>query len=248
MPIRFDYSGRKVILTGAAGDIGSRILEGFLDAGAHVFATDKPGKRLDGLAGPPDLLKKGPCDLTDVADIRKTMSEALSWLGGCDVLLNVAGYMPIRETLGLTEKDWSDVLGVNLLAPYFAIQETIEALKASGSGRIISFASIAGKMGGIGPNIHYSAAKAGLLAITFNLARELAKTGVTVNCILPGPADTGLHFESPPEMLANAVKTHPLGRLTVPDDVWPAVLFLSSEEAGHINGEALDVNGGFWTD
>lgn len=248
MPIRFDYAGRKVILTGAAGDIGSRILEGFLDAGAHVFATDRPGERLEGLAGPDGRLKKSPCELTDVADIRKTMGEALSWLGGCDVLLNVAGYMPIRETLGLTEKDWSDVLGVNLLAPYFAIQETVEALKASGSGRIISFSSIAGKMGGIGPNIHYSAAKAGLLAMTFNLARELAKTGITVNCVLPGPADTGLHFESPPEMLANAVKAHPLGRLTVPDDVWPAVLFLASEEAGHINGEALDVNGGFWTD
>lgn len=248
MPIRFEFAGRKVILTGAAGDIGSRILEGFLDSGAKVFATDRAGERLDALEGPPDRLKKVPCDLTVVADIRQTMRGALEWLGGCDVLLNVAGYMPIRETLGLTEKDWSDVLGVNLLAPYFAIQETVEALKASPSGRIISFSSIAGKMGGIGPNIHYSAAKAGLLAMTFNLARELAKTGVTVNCVLPGPADTGLHFESPPEMLANAKKAHPLGRLTVPEDVWPAVLFLASEEAGHINGEALDVNGGFWTD
>ena len=248
MPIRFDFTGRKVILTGAAGDIGSRILEGFLDAGARVFATDRPGERLDALEGSDNQLKKAGCDLTDVDDIRRTMRGALEWLGGCDVLLNVAGYMPIRKTLGLTEKDWADVLGVNLLAPYFAIQETIEALKASPSGRIISFASIAGKMGGIGPNIHYSAAKAGLLAITFNLARELAKTGITVNCVLPGPADTGLHFESPPEMLANAVRAHPLGRLTVPEDVWPAVLFLASEEAGHINGEALDVNGGFWTD
>ena len=248
MPIRFEFYERKIILTGAAGDIGSRILEGFLESRAKVFATDRAGERLDALEGPPDRLKKTPCNLADVADIRKTMHIALEWLGGCDVLLNVAGYMPIREPLGLSEKDWSDVLGVNLLAPYFAIQETIEALKASSSGRIISFASIAGKMGGIGPNIHYSAAKAGLLAMTFNLARELAKTGVTVNCILPGPADTGLHFESPPEMLAKAEKSHPLGRLTVPDDVWPAVLFLASEEAAHINGEALDVNGGFWTD
>lgn len=248
MPIRFDFTGRKVILTGASGDIGSRILKGFLDAGAHVFATDRADERLDALEGPSDRLKKVGCDLTNVGEIRKTMRDALEWLGGLDVLANVAGYMPIRETLGLTEKDWSDVLGVNLLAPYFAIQETIDALKASSSGRIISFASIAGKMGGIGPNIHYSAAKAGLLAMTFNLARELGKTGVTVNCVLPGPADTGLHFESPPEMLANATKAHPLGRLTEPEDVWPAVLFLASEEAGHINGEALDVNGGFWTD
>ncbi len=248
MPIRFDFKGRKVILTGAAGDIGRRILAGFLESGAKVFATDRAGERLDALEGPPGLLEKAPCDLTDVAALRGTLREGLGWLGGCDVLCNVAGYMPIREALGLTEEDWASVLGVNLLAPYFAIQETIEALKASPSGRIISFASIAGKMGGIGPNLHYSAAKAGLLAMTFNLARELAKTGITVNCVLPGPADTGLHFESPPEMLSNAKKAHPLGRLTVPDDVWPAVLFLASEEAGHINGEALDVNGGFWTD
>ena len=151
MPIRFEFDERKIILTGAAGDIGSRILKGFLESRAKVFATDRAGEHLDALEGPPDHLKKTPCNLTDVADIRQTMRIALEWLGGCDVLLNVAGYMPIRDPLGLSEKDWSDVLGVNLLAPYFAIQETIEALKASSSGRIISFASIAGKMGGIGP-------------------------------------------------------------------------------------------------
>jgi len=248
MPIRFEFTGRKVILTGAAGDMGRRIAKGLLDAGARVFATDREGPRLDAVPGPPDRLKKAPCDLTDVAAIRRTMREALAWLGGLDVLLNVAGYMPIRKPFELRESDWAAILGVNLLAPYYCVQETIEALKASGSGRIISFASIAGKMGGIGPNLPYAAAKAGLLAMTYNLARELARTGVTVNCILPGPADTGLHFESPPEMLQKARQAHPMGRLTTPEDVWQAVLFLASEEAAHINGEALDVNGGFWTD
>ena len=248
MPIRFDFQSRKIILTGAAGAMGSRILQGYIEAGARVFATDREGPALEELEGPPDQLFKLACDLTDPDAIRTTMRAALQWLDGCDVLANVAGYMPIRPPLELQEEDWDAVLGVNLLAPYFCIQETIEALKASGSGRIISFASIAGKMGGIGPNLTYAAAKAGLLAMTFNLARELAKTGVTINTIQPGPADTGLHFESPPEMLANAANVHPMGRLTTPDDVWPTVLFLSSEEAAHINGEAVDVNGGFWTD
>ena len=248
MPIRFDFQGRKVILTGAAGAMGSRILQGYLEAGARVFATDRAGAAFDAMAGPSDQLFKRPCDLADVSAIRATMREALRWLDGCDVLATVAGYMPIRPPLELREEDWEPVLGVNLLAPYFCIQETIEALKASGTGRIISFASIAGKMGGIGPNLTYAAAKAGLLAMTFNLARELAKTGVTINTVQPGPADTGLHFESPPEMLANAANAHPMGRLTTPDDVWQTVLFLSSEEAAHINGEAVDVNGGFWTD
>ncbi|MBT3352919.1 MAG: SDR family NAD(P)-dependent oxidoreductase, partial [Nitrospinaceae bacterium] len=86
MPIRFEFTGRKVILTGAAGDIGSRILEGFLGAGARVFATDRPGERLDALSGSADQLKKAGCDLTDVDDIRQTMRGALEWLGGCDVL------------------------------------------------------------------------------------------------------------------------------------------------------------------
>lgn len=248
MPITFDFTDRRVILTGAAGDMGLRITRGFLEAGARVFATDREGPRLEGLPGPPERLKKLPCDLTDAPALRKTMRSALEWLGGCDVLVNVAGYMPIRPPLELKEADWAGILGVNLLAPYYCIQETIGALKASAAGRIISFASIAGKMGGIGPNLPYSAAKAGLLAMTFNLARELAKTGVTVNCILPGPAETGLHFESPPEMLERARSAHPMERLTTPDDVWQAVLFLASEEAAHINGEALDVNGGFWTD
>ncbi len=248
MPIRFDFQGRKVILTGAAGAMGSRILRGYAEAGARVFATDKEGAAFEAMSGPPDQFFKYPCDLTDMTAVRATMREALGWLGGCDVLVNVAGYMPIRPPLTLVEDDWNSVLAVNLLAPYFCIQETIDALKASGTGRIISFASIAGKMGGIGPNLTYAAAKAGLLAMTFNLARELARTGVTINTIQPGPADTGLHFESPPEMLANAANAHPMGRLTTPEDVWQTVLFLSSEEAAHINGEAVDVNGGFWTD
>lgn len=248
MPIRFDFHDRKVILTGAAGAMGSRILQGYLEAGARVFATDREGPAFDAIEGPSDQLFKLPCDLADVDAIRTTMRTALEWLGGCDVLANVAGYMPIRPPMKLEEEDWNVVLNVNLLAPYFCIQETIEALKASGTGRIVSFASIAGKMGGIGPNLTYSAAKAGLLAMTFNLARELAKTGVTINTIQPGPADTGLHFQSPPEMLVNAEKAHPMGRLTTPEDVWHTVLFLSSEEAAHINGEAVDVNGGFWTD
>lgn len=248
MPIKFDFTGRKVILTGAAGDIGSVIAKRFLEAGAKLFATDRPGGRLDALEGPADRLLKSPCHLTDTDALRENAKEALAWLGGCDVLVNAAGYMPIRETLGLTKEDWDEVLGVNLLAPYFYIQETFDALQASAAGRIINFSSIAGKMGGIGPNLHYSAAKAGLLAMTFNLARTLAKTGVTINCILPGPARTGLHFESPGEMLDKAEAAHPMGRLTVPEDVWPAVLFLASEEAAHVNGEAFDVNGAFWTD
>lgn len=248
MPIRFDFKDRKVILTGAAGAMGSRILQGYLEAGARVFATDREGPAFDAIEGSSDQLFKLPCDLTDLAALRAAMREALEWLGGCDVLANVAGYMPIRPPLELEEEDWDSVLAVNLLAPYFCIQETIEALKASSAGRIISFASIAGKMGGIGPNLTYAAAKAGLLAMTFNLARELARTGVTINTIQPGPADTGLHFQSPPEMLENAANAHPMGRLTTPDDVWQTVLFLSSEEAAHINGEAVDVNGGFWTD
>ncbi len=248
MSIRFEFSGRKVIVNGAAGAMGTKITKGFLEAGAKVFATDREGTPLNALTGPPDRIKKAGCDLLDVANLRRTVQDAIAWLGGCDVLINVAGYMPIRKPLQLTEADWSDVLGVNLLAPYYFLQESIASLKQSGSGRIVSFSSIAGKMGGIGPNIHYAAAKAALLSMTYNLARELAQSNVTVNCILPGPADTGLHFESPPEMLERAAAAHPMGRLTVPGDVWPAVLFLASEETGHITGEAFDVNGGFWTD
>ena len=248
MPINFDFSNRKIILTGATGGMGVRITQAFLDSGAKVFAPDIQQSILDSSLPESENLKKVACDLTNIEELRTTMKNALSWLNGCDVLCNIAGYMPIRPPLELTKEDWDPVLGVNLLAPYFCIQETINALKSSGSGRIISFASIAGKMGGIGPNLTYSAAKAGLLAMTFNLARELAKTGVTVNCIMPGPADTGLHFESPPGMLEKAEQSHPMGRLTTPEDVWSSVLYLASEESAHINGEGLDVNGGFWTD
>ena len=119
MPINFDFSNRKIILTGATGGMGVRITQAFLDSGAKVFATDIQQSILDSSLPESENLKKVACDLTNIEELRTTMKNALSWLNGCDVLCNIAGYMPIRPPLELTKEDWDPVLGVNLLAPYF---------------------------------------------------------------------------------------------------------------------------------
>ena len=248
MPVHYDFSGRRVIITGAAGGMGAAVTQAFLETGAHVFATDRAGPALDAIPDRPDHLKKVGCDLLDTSALRNLMQGALSWLGGCDALVFAAGFMPVCNPLEVTEELWASNLGVNLVAPYICIQETIEALKASDAGRIICFGSTSGKMGGHRLNMPYSAAKGGLHAMTFNLARELAKTGVTVNCVIPGPADTPMFATLPESMREKFVEGLPLRRLTKPEDLWPAVLFLASEEAGHITGELFDVNGAFFTD
>ena len=246
--LRFDFHGKKVLLTGATGDVGKTLVRGFLDSGAKLVATGRSSQKLRLIEGPEEMLKKIPCDFENFTEVKAMLQEAITWLGGCDVFVHTAANMLVKDPLSLDESDWGRALRVNLLAPYFCIQEALPALKESPAGRIILFGSGAGKSGGLGHNLTYGASKGGILAMTFNLARELAKTKVTVNCLVPGPIDGRLMRKFGDELYNRAFAKHPMGRFAKASELAPATLFLASEEAAHINGEALDVNGGYFTD
>ncbi len=248
MPLRFDFHGKRVILTGATGDVGKTLVRAFLDTGAKLAATGRSPEKLRLIGGPEEMLKKLPCDFENFAEVKVMLQEAIAWLGGCDVLVCTTANMLVKDPLSLNEFDWRRALNVNLLAPYFCIQGVMPALMQSPSGRIILFGSGAGKSGGLGHNLTYGASKGGILAMTFNLARELAKTKVTVNCLVPGPIDGPLMREFGPDLYNKALAKHPMGRFAKASELAPATLFLASEEAAHITGEALDVNGGYFTD
>lgn len=248
MGIRFDFRGRKVILTGAAGDAGRALVRAFLNAGARLAATGRSPEKLRLLEGPAERMKRIPCDLENPDAARAMTGEAIAWLGGCDVFVHAAADMLVKDPLALDASDWRRALRVNLLAPYFCIREAAPALKRSAAGRIILYGSGAGKSGGLGRNLAYGAAKGGVLAMTFSLARELARTRVTVNCLVPGPMEGRLMREFGPELYAKALAKHPMGRFASARELARAALFLASEEAAHITGEALDVNGGYFTD
>jgi 3-oxoacyl-[acyl-carrier protein] reductase len=121
-------------------------------------------------------------------------------------------------------------------------------MKRAGYGRIINISSVAGKMGGITVGVHYAASKAGLLALTWSLARLYAPFGITANAIAPVTTETDLTRDWSPDVLERLRQSIPLGRLARVSDVAAAALFLASEEAGFITGEVLDVNGGFLMD
>lgn len=248
MPLHFDFHGKRVLLTGATGDVGKALVQGFLDSGAKLAATGRSPEKLRLIEGSGEMLKKIPCDFENFTDVKSMIQEAIAWLGGCDIFIHTAADMLVKDPLSLDESDWRRALNVNLLAPYFCVQGAMPAFMKSPAGRIILFGSGAGKSGGLGHNLTYGASKGGILAMTFNLARELAKTGVTVNCLVPGPIDGPLMREFGPELYNRALAKHPMGRFATAAELVPPTLFLASEEAAHITGEALDVNGGYFTD
>ena len=248
MTLRFDFHGKKVLLTGATGDVGKTLVRAFLDTGAKLVATGRSSEKLRLIEGSGEMLKKIPCNLENFDELNAMSKEAIAWLGGCDIFVHTAANMLVKDPLSLDESDWRQALRVNLLAPYFCIKCAMPALKDSPAGRIILFGSGAGKSGGLGHNLTYGASKGGILAMTFNLARELAKTRVTVNCLVPGPIDGPLMREFGPELYKKALAKHPMGRFATAAELVPPTLFLASEEAAHITGEALDVNGGYFTD
>lgn len=248
MTLRFNFQGKKVLLTGATGDVGKTLVQAFLDSGAKLVATGRSPEKLRLIEGSEEMLKKIPCNMENFDELNAMSNEAIAWLGGCDIFVHTAANMLVKDPLSLDESDWRRALNVNLLAPYFCIKCAMPALKDSLAGRIILFGSGAGKSGGLGHNLTYGASKGGILAMTFNLARELAKTRVTVNCLVPGPIDGPLMREFGPELYKRALEKHPMGKFATAAELVPPTLFLASEEAAHITGEALDVNGGYFTD
>jgi 3-oxoacyl-[acyl-carrier protein] reductase len=144
--------------------------------------------------------------------------------------------------------DWHRVIAVNLTGTFYCCRAAAPLLRDAGWGRIINITSIAGKMGDIASAPGYGPSKAGVVALTKTLAREMAPWGITVNAVAPHAVETEMSAQWSPQMRAAILAGIPLGRLAREDEVAAAVLFLASPEAGFITGETLDVNGGAWMD
>jgi 3-oxoacyl-[acyl-carrier protein] reductase len=185
-------------------------------------------------------------DLRHSEGIRHLVDEAVAALGPIDILVNNAGSLvrrlPIRE---LTEEGWDDILALNLKSAVFCTQAVAPSMITRRAGAIVNVGSIAGHSGG-GPGAGpYAAAKAGLVAMTKSLAKELAPHGVRVNAIAPGVIDTPFHeVFSTPEMMRAFVNAIPLGRIGTPSEVAKVIAFLASDAASYIVGETIEVNGG----
>ena len=240
----FDLSGKGALITGASGGIGGAIAKALHGAGANIAISGTREDRLKEIAaelgGNVHIL---PCDLRDRAAVVQLVEQADEALGELQILVNNAGITHDNLFMRRTDEEWDDVIAVNLTSVFGLIRGSLRGMMRRRSGRIINIASISGVIGNFGqPN--YSASKAGLVGMTKSLAREIAKRGITANCVAPGFIDTPMTHvlnEKQVEMIVSAIPSGVFGK---PEDVAASVLYLASDEAQYVTGQTIHVNGG----
>ena len=242
-----DLNNRTAIVTGGARGIGSAIAQRLLPSGAAVMLWDLDGVALDQAAAAlkgAGRVHTATVDVTDDAAIARAVAAATRDLGKIDILVNNAGITggnaPLWE---LAPEVWRRVIEVNLVAPYLVCRAVVPAMVAAGYGRIVNIASIAGKEGN--PNAsHYSASKAGLIALTKSLAKELAAAGVLVNAVTPAAAKTELFAQMKQEHIDYMLSKIPMSRFVEVDEIAALVAWLASEDCSFSTGAVFDISGG----
>jgi 2-dehydro-3-deoxy-L-rhamnonate dehydrogenase (NAD+) len=243
-----NLEGRVALITGGAGGIGLAVARRFTAAGASVALADlredaarsaaegfvAKGFRAVGLAG----------DVSHPEVAEALVQGTLNAFGRIDILVNNAGFMgrtaPIWE---LEDKDWHDVLGVDLSSVFYLSRAVIPHMRSRKSGCIVSISSVAGKEGTPGL-IPYSVAKAGIIALTKALGKEVILEGIRVNCVAPGVVSTPLLDQLPPEAVKLMLSKAPMGRFGTAEEVAAVVHFLASDDASFITAQCIDASGG----
>ena len=242
-----DLKNRTAIVTGAARGIGFATAQKLLVSGASVALWDIDAAALGKAAA--SLHRHGRVhaalvDVTDEASIAGALDALLRDAGKVDILVNNAGITggnaPLWE---LKPEVWRRVIEVNLVAPYLVCRAVVPHMIAAGYGRIVNIASIAGKDGN--PNAsHYSASKAGLIGLTKSLAKELATTGVLVNCVTPAAAKTELFEQMKQEHIDYMLSKIPMNRFVTVEEIAAMIAWLASEDCSFSTGAVFDISGG----
>jgi len=240
--------GCNAIVTGGGRGIGRAISLALAEKGANVLVNyvrdetsasevvekiRKIGRKAVAVRG----------DVSKIEECRRIFEEALKNFGSVDILVNNAGVFPRSYAItDITEEEWDRVLSVNLKGAFLMTKVVVPHMIERRRGKIIFISSIAGKNGGT-VGVAYAASKAGLIGMTMSLARDLARYGITVNAIAPGPVRTSF---LPDDLLEKLAKLSPQGRVAEPEEVAHAVIFLIEND--HVNGETININGGRYMD
>jgi 3-oxoacyl-[acyl-carrier protein] reductase len=243
---------RVAVVTGAGRGIGKAIARRLAAAGDAVVVVDvdkaAAGRVAEAIRADGGEASAAQVDVSSYTDVEVLMSSIKREHGGIDTLVNNAGIIRRGNLLSVTEKDWDDVLAVNLKGAFNCCKHAVPCMLGRRSGRIINVASISAKAGDITSAPGYGPSKAGMVNLTKTLARELAPHGITVNAVAPHAIETEMSAQWSDEMRQRVLSSIPLGRLGQPEDVAAAVAFLASTEAGFITGATLDINGGAFMD
>lgn len=239
-------SERVVLITGAAGGIGSLIVDRFLAHGDTVIATDSP-PALDTLVGAraaQDQLITAAADITDESDLDALAHLVRERAGHLDVIVNLAGNFPIVAFEDMSVDQWRQVVDINLTGTFLLTRTLLPLMRDRGRGRIINFGS-GSVFDGTPGQAHYVAAKAGVVGFSRSLAREIGKYGITVNVVTPGlTATPAVRERFPAAVLAAQRAGRALPRDEQPEDLVGVVAFLASPDSDFITGQTLNVDGG----
>lgn len=239
--ISWDFTGRTVVVTGAAQGIGLELARFFAATGAHLVAVDYDEAALadaEPLRGA--TLVAGDVSSTETAE--RTVAAALEASGRIDVLVNNAGVLRDGVVWKMSDADWEQVLAVHTGGTFRMTRACLPTFRTQGVGRIVNVTSYTGLHGNVG-QANYAAAKAGIIGFTKTVAKEVGRFGVTVNAISPNAA-TRMVASIPEEKLAELTRQVPLGRFAEPSEMCAAVAFLASDEAAYVTGVVLPVDGG----
>lgn len=244
----YDFKGQTVIVTGGTRGIGRSIAESFLKTGARVIVTYSSNEAAalkfkqesSQYAENIDVQK---CDVAKYKEVDNFFDYIDKKYGGFEVLVNNAGIRKDAVLAMMKESEWHDVLEVNLSGVFYMCKFAVMSLMRKRYGRIINITSPSGKYGFEG-QANYAASKAGLIALTKSLSKEIARRGITVNCVSPGFIATELIEDLSKELRDSYIAQVPVRRFGKPEEVAACVLFLASREASYVNGATLEVTGG----
>lgn len=242
-----DLSGKKAFVTGCASGIGAATAKVLAEAGAYVIATDI---NADGIAATlADIHAAGGAgeahtlDVCDPDAISALAELVTAKHGAMDCLVNVAGWDKGQPFLDNTPEFIEHIVQLNYLGQVRVCKAFLPAMVEAGSGSIVNVASDAGRVGSSGETV-YAGAKGGVIAFSKSLAREMARSGITVNSVAPGPTETALLADMPERLQESLKRAIPMRRLGKPEDVANAILFFCSGRASYITGQVLSVSGG----
>ncbi|MBS0488348.1 MAG: 3-oxoacyl-ACP reductase FabG [Proteobacteria bacterium] len=240
-------NGEIALVTGASRGIGAAIADTLAAHGAKVVGTATSeagaqaiGERLAAHGGVGRVL-----NVTDGAAVEKLVDDITTQFGAVTVLVNNAGITRDQLLLRMKDEDWNTILDTNLSSVYRTSKAVMRGMMKARHGRIISIASVVGVTGNPG-QANYAAAKAGIIAFSKSLAREIGSRGITVNVVAPGFIDTDMTRALTDDQRKALLPNIALGRLGAAQDIADAVLFLASKAANYITGETLHVNGGMY--
>ncbi len=226
-----DFKGRTAIVTGGLQGIGAAIAKRLEASGAKVLIWDIAAK-------------SGAVDVSDASAVERATAKALADLGKIDVLVNNAGIAGLNTpTVEYPVEEWERVLRVNLTSQFLCCRAVAAHMVKRKYGRIVNIASIAGKEGN--PNaVAYSASKAGVIALTKSLGKELAQTGVLVNCVTPAAAKTSIFDQMTEQHIDYMLSKIPMHRFVTTDEIASLVCWLASEDCSFSTGAVFDISGG----